>query len=79
MFHKTRAIARQYGAKVVAGTVGALAFASAHAAGTGIDSLFDEVDLSGIAAKITALAVIIVGIALVMKGPAIVKRIIAKI
>lgn len=77
MFNKTRSIARRYGAKVVAGSAGALAFASAHAAG--IDDLFAAVDLSGIATKVTALAVIIVGIALVMKGPAIVKRIIAKI
>lgn len=77
MFNKTRAIARQYGAKVVAGSAGSLAFMSAHAAG--IDDLFAEVDLSGIATKVTALAVVIVGIALVMKGPAIVKRIIAKI
>ncbi|KGG88611.1 membrane protein [Comamonas thiooxydans] len=44
-----------------------------------MDDLFAEVDLSGIATKVTALAVVIVGIALVMKGPAIVKRIIAKI
>lgn len=57
--------------------VGAMVAAtSAHAS---IDDLFAEVDLSGIATKVTALAVIIVGIALVMKGPAIVKRIIAKI
>lgn len=77
MFHKTRSIARQYGAKVVAGSAGSLAFMSAHAAG--LDDLFAEVDLSGIATKVTALAVVIVGIALVMKGPAIVKRIIAKI
>lgn len=77
MFNKTRAIARQYGAKVVAGAVGSLAFVSAHAAG--IDDLFDAVDLSSTGAKITALAVVIVGIALVIKGPSIVKRIIAKI
>lgn len=57
--------------------VAMVAATSAHAAG--IDDLFAEVDLSGIATKVTALAVIIVGIALVMKGPAIVKRIIAKI
>lgn len=57
----------------------ALMAASSHAAGTGIDSLFDEIDLAGIATKVTALAVIIVGVALVIKGPAIVKRIIAKI
>ena len=80
MFNKTRAIARQYGAKVVAGSVGALAFVSAHAAdGAGIDSLFDGVDLSGISAKVLAMAAVIVTIALVIKGPSIVKRIVSKI
>ena len=79
MFNKTRAIARQYGAKVVAGSVGALAFVSAHAAEGGIDSLFDGVDLSGISAKVLAMAAVIVTIALVIKGPSIVKRIISKI
>ena len=68
--------AHQYArAGVAAGT--ALMAVSSHAAG--IDELFDEVDLAGIATKITALAVIIVGVALVIKGPSIVKRIIAKI
>lgn len=53
---------------------------SAHAqSSTGINSLFDSVDLSGISAKVLALSVLIVGIALVMKGSSIVKRIIAKI
>ena len=77
MFQKTFSAARQYGAKVVAGSAGALAVASSHAAG--IDDLFDAVDLSGISVKVLALGVIIVGIALYLKGPAIVKRIIAKI
>lgn len=77
MFHKTRSIARQYGAKVVAGAVGSLAFMSAHAAG--IDDLFDAVDLSGIGVKVLAAGSIIVLIALYIKGPAIVKRIVAKI
>lgn len=77
MFHKTRSIARQYGAKVVAGSAGALAVASAHAAG--LDDLFDAIDLSGVSVKVLALGVVIVGIALYMKGPAIVKRIIAKV
>lgn len=62
---------------VAAGT--ALMAVSSHAAGTGIDSLFDEIDLAGISAKVLALALIIVGIALVIKGPSIVKRIVAKI
>ena len=77
MFNKTRSIARQYGAKVVAGSAGALAVASSHAAG--LDDLFDAIDLSGVSVKVLALGVVIVGIALYMKGPAIVKRIIAKV
>ena len=78
--HNLRVLASRNVARV--GALGAMALASvsAHAAaGDGIDTLFDSVDLSGISVKILALAVLIVGIALVMKGPSIVKRIIAKI
>jgi hypothetical protein len=56
-----------------------LAFGSAHAADNDIGALFDSIDLSSIASKAMAVAVVIVGIALVIKGPAIVKRLIAKI
>lgn len=62
-----------------AGVVTALALSSVASHAAGIDDLFDAVDLSGVAAKITALGIIIVGIAFVMKGPSIVKRIISKI
>lgn len=69
---------------VKAGTagVGALALstmARAQASGGGIDSMFDAIDLSGISAKVVALGLLIVGIALVFKGPALAKRIINKI
>ena len=77
MFANSRNLARKYGAKIVAATGTALAVSASHAAG--IDDLFDAVDVAGIAAKVTALALVIVGIALVMKGPSVVKRIIAKI
>lgn len=77
MFANSRNLARKYGAKIVAATGTALAVSASHAAG--IDDLFDSVDVSGIAAKVTALAIVIVGIALVMKGPSVVKRIISKI
>lgn len=76
MFANTRNLARKYGAKAAAAGM-AMAVTASHAAG--IDDLFDAVDVSGIATKVTALAVVIVGIALVMKGPSVVKRIIAKI
>ena len=77
MFQKTRAITRKFGAKAVAATGMAMAVTASHAAG--MDDLFDAVDVSSVATKVTALAVVIVGIALVMKGPSVVKRIIAKI
>jgi len=77
MFQQTRAIARKFGAKAVAATGMAMAVTASHAAG--MDDLFDAVDVSSVSTKVTALAVVIVGIALVMKGPSVVKRIIAKI
>lgn len=77
MIANTRNIARKYGAKIVAATGTAMAVTASHAAG--MDDLFDAVDVSSVATKVTALAVVIVGIALVMKGPSVVKRIIAKI
>ena len=77
MIATTRNLARKYGAKIVAATGMAMAVTASHAAG--MDELFDAVDVAGIAAKVTALALVIVGIALVMKGPSVVKRIIAKI
>jgi len=66
------------GLRATAGTV-ALTAAGAACAADDIGTLFDAVDLSSISTKIMALAVTIVGIALVIKGPAIVKRLIAKI
>lgn len=77
MIATTRNLARKYGAKIVAATGTAMAVSASHAAG--MEDLFDAVDVAGIAAKVTALALVIVGIALVMKGPSVVKRIIAKI
>lgn len=76
MFANARNLARKYGSKAAAAGM-TMAVTASHAAG--IDDLFDAVDVSGIATKVTALAVVIVGIALVMKGPSVVKRIIAKI
>lgn len=51
--------------------------ASAHAGP--IDTLLDAIDISGVSAKVTAVATVIVGIALVMKGPVIAKRLISRI
>ncbi len=72
--------ARKYGSKAIA-AVGALTLsAGAFAqASSPIDTILDGVSLDGIAVKLTALAVIVVGIALVFKGPALAKRIISKV
>lgn len=72
--------ARKYGSKAAA-AVGALTLsAGAFAQGTTpIDTILDSVSLDGLAVKLTALAVLVVGIALVFKGPALAKRIISKV
>ena len=78
-FNALRAL-RARGAQAALAAGAMVMAASARAAdGAGIDSLFDGVDLSGIFAKVLAMAAVIVTIALVIKGPSIVKRIIAKI
>lgn len=51
----------------------------AHAAGGGISDVLDAVDLSTISTKVGALALVIVAIALVFKGPDLAKRIIRKV
>jgi hypothetical protein len=45
----------------------------------GITAALDSVDLSGVSTKVGAAALLIVGIALVFKGPAIAKRVISKV
>lgn len=72
--------ARKYGAKVVAAAGAMTLSAAAFAQSTSpIDTILDGVSLDGIATKLTALAVIVVGIALVFKGPTLAKRIISKV
>lgn len=72
--------ARKFGYKALAAagamTLSAAAFAQATSP---IDTILDGVSLDGIAVKLTALAVLVVGIALVFKGPALAKRIISKV
>lgn len=68
---------RANAAKIATGAGVLVLSAQSHAAG--LDDVFDAVDLSTVATKVGALAVAIVGIALVVKGPSIVKRIIARI
>lgn len=74
-----RTLSRKYGSKIALATTGYLAAASAFAQSTGIDATLDAVDLSGIAVKVGAAALVIVGIALAFKGPALAKRIISKV
>ena len=77
-FNALRAL-RARGAQAALAAGAMVMATAARAEGAGIDSLFDVVDLSGISAKVLAMAAVIVTIALVIKGPSIVKRIISKI
>lgn len=77
-FNNMRAL-RARGAQAALAVAAMVMATAARAEGAGIDSLFDGVDLSGISAKVLAMAAVIVTIALVIKGPSIVKRIISKI
>ncbi|MEC5213390.1 hypothetical protein RCH06_001936 [Polaromonas sp. CG_9.5] len=74
-----RTLSRKYGAKLALATTGYLAAASAFAQSTGLDAALDAVDLSGIAVKVGAAGLLIVGIALVFKGPDLAKRIVRKV
>lgn len=56
----------------------ALSFAQT-ATPTGVDAALDAVDLSGVAVKVGAAALVIVAIALVFKGPDLAKRVIRKV
>jgi hypothetical protein len=59
---------------------GAMLATAAHAQATDpISTLLDSIDLSGVAAKVAAVALLIVGIALTFKGPDLSKRVIKKV
>ena len=55
------------------------ASANAQTTGDGIGAALDAVDLSGVATKVGAAALVIVAIALVFKGPDLAKRVIRKV
>lgn len=61
------------------GALTALVASQAHAAGDGITAALGAVDLSGVATAVGAVALVIVAIALVFKGPDIAKRVIRKV
>ena len=73
-------LARKYGSKA-ATAIAVLAASSAAMAqtATGIDAVFEAISLDGISTKMVAFGVAIVGIALVLKGPDLAKRIIRKV
>lgn len=71
--------ARKYGSKAVAAAGALMLSAAAFAQEGPIDTMLGAVGLDGIGVKLTAMGVIIVGIALIYKGPVLAKRIIAKV
>ena len=70
---------KRYGAKIAAAGAALTLSTGAFAQSTGIDSILDAVSLSGIETKVVAACLLIVGIALVFKGPDLAKRIIRKV
>ena len=66
-------------ALAVASVLGLTVMQAAHAEGSPITSALDAVDLSGIAVKIAAAGLLIVGIALAFKGPDLSKRVVRKV
>lgn len=78
--------AKNYGSTAVARTAAAgttlmlMAGAAMAADGdTGFDAFLDAVNLGGLSAKVIAVGLLIVGIALAFKGPDIAKRVIRKV
>lgn len=57
----------------------AMAQTTGTGTGTGVTAALDAVDLSGVSTKVAAAALLIVGIALVFKGPDLAKRVIRKV
>lgn len=67
----------KFAALVAAAMVAPSAMAQTEASSW--DSFFDAIGLDGVAAKVIALGVIIVGIAMAFKGPDVSKRVIRKV
>lgn len=80
MLKNLNTLGRKYGSKALA--VAALAtspLAALAQAANPIVTVLDSVSLTGVAAAIAALALLIIAIALTMKGPDVGKRIIRKV
>lgn len=71
--------ARKYGSKAAAGVTTAMLSAGAFAQASPIDSILDSVSFDGLSTKLVAVAIVVVGIAMVFKGPDLAKRIIRKV
>ena len=72
-------IARRFGARAAVFAAAVSASTMSFAVGTGIDAALDSVDLTGVTVKVGAAALLIVGIALVFKGPDLAKRVVRKV
>ena len=76
MFEKTMNVARKYSAAL---TVGATTLAvNAHAQAASYDPIFDAIDFSGIATKVLAIGVVIIGFVLIMKAITLGKKAVNK-
>lgn len=80
MMKNAVSLARKYGAKAgVAATTLVLSGAAMAQATSPIDAILDSISLDGISTKLVALCLLVVGIAMVFKGPDLAKRIIRKV
>ncbi|WP_454914137.1 hypothetical protein [Variovorax gossypii] len=74
-------VARKYGAKIYLSSLAAVGSVGAFAADgdNPIVTVINSISLAGVAAAIAVLALVVVTIALTMKGPDVAKRIIRKV
>lgn len=70
---------KQKMARLSAIALATTATVSAHAADSGFDQVMAAVDLSGVAVKVIAALVLVVGVAIAFKGGDISKRVIRKV
>lgn len=71
LYHNTNA-------RIAVALVPLTASTGAYAQGSSWDAFFDEVDFSGVSAKVIAGGLLIIGIAIAFKGPDLAKRLVRK-
>ena len=76
---KIRNIARTYGAKIAAASTFGAAMVMQSAYAAGFDDFIDAVDLSGLAVKVIAAGLLVVGVAVAFKGSDLGKRVVRKV